>query len=83
MKYRKLPVEIEAVLWTGDNIHEVEVLAASGERELFQHAGSDDLIIDTLEGEMTARIGDFIIKGVHDELYPCKPDIFAKTYEPA
>jgi hypothetical protein len=39
--------------------------------------------IDTLEGRMRADVGDWIIKGVKDELYPCKPDIFAATYEPA
>lgn len=40
------------------------------------------LRIDTLEGEMTAQLGDYVIKGVNGEFYPCKPDIFEKTYEP-
>lgn len=40
------------------------------------------MIIDTLEGAMVANVGDWIIKGVNGELYPCKPDIFEKTYEP-
>lgn len=40
-----------------------------------------EMIIDTLEGQMKANIGDWIIKGVNGELYPCKPDIFEKTYE--
>lgn len=40
------------------------------------------ILIPTLEGDMAARPGDFIIKGVNGEFYPCKPDIFAKTYEP-
>ena len=45
--------------------------------------GSDAFIIQTLEGDHLARKGDWIIRGVHGEFYPCKPDIFAKTYEPA
>jgi hypothetical protein len=45
--------------------------------------GDSELYIDTLEGTMTASEGDFIIKGVKGEFYPCKPDIFAATYDPA
>ena len=41
-----------------------------------------EMVIHTLEGDHLARVGDFIITGVHGEQYPCKPDIFAKTYEP-
>lgn len=41
------------------------------------------IVIPTLEGEMTAEVGDWVIEGVNGEFYPCKPDIFAKTYEPA
>jgi hypothetical protein len=41
----------------------------------------DRLVIKTLEGEMTASVGDYIIRGVNGEFYPCKPDIFSKTYE--
>jgi hypothetical protein len=44
--------------------------------------GTDPFIIKTLEGEMTVSPGDWIIQGVNGELYPCKPDIFEKTYEP-
>ena len=44
-------------------------------------AVSDGILINTLEGNMKASIGDFIIKGVQGEFYPCKPDIFEKTYE--
>ena len=85
-RYRKLPVEIEAVEWTGDNLDDIESLSASGRREVFQRevfqaVGSDDVMIDTREGTMRASVGDFIIKGVAGELYPCKPAIFAATYE--
>lgn len=83
-KFRKKPIVIEAIQWTGDNLQEVidfigvtdwtceeaqEVVAARG------------LPIYTLEGRMLALTGDYIIRGVKGELYPCKPDIFKQTYE--
>ncbi len=75
-KYRKKPVVIEAVQWTGNNF---------GELTDFMHDayGVDNkkVTIKTLEGTMTADIGDWIIKGVQGEFYPCKPGIFAATYE--
>lgn len=76
MKYRKKPVEIEAILWNGYNYDEIMEL---GEKSI-QRSGKD-LLIYTLEGTMRASIGDYIIKGVNEELYPCKPDIFNLTYE--
>ncbi len=79
MKYRKKPVVIEAVQWTGDNLK--EVLDFMKWRNA-NHDEANGLVIHTLEGNHQARVGDFIIKGVHGEFYPCKPDIFAKTYEP-
>jgi hypothetical protein len=81
MKFRKKPVVIEAVQWTGTNADEVLGLAlaqGSVRRERF----GGGLAIDTLEGTMRANKGDWIIKGVKGEFYPCKPDIFAATYEP-
>ena len=48
---------------------------------LISNDGGTEVIFDTLEGRMKADIGDYIIKGVNGEFYPCKPDIFAKTYE--
>lgn len=77
-KYRKKPVEIEAVEWTGDNIDEID--GFSGQKWNVDHPF---ITIPTPEGNMNARVGDYIIKGVNGEFYPCKPDIFAKTYEPA
>jgi hypothetical protein len=91
MKYRKKPVVIEAVQWTGKNHRDMwdfltgktdSYMDASGDNFYIDHdkiAGG--LIIKTLEGEHIASIGDFIIKGVNGEFYPCKPDIFEKTYE--
>lgn len=77
-EYRKKPVVIEAVQWTGENMG--DILGFFGGCALRE---DQDIIINTLEGEMRARPGDWIIKGVKGEFYPCKPDIFAATYEAA
>lgn len=75
-KYRKKPVVIEAVEWTGENVKEMNEFF---EPHLTSVNGS--LLIKTLEGDMMCGVGDFLIKGVAGEFYPCKPDIFEKTYE--
>jgi len=81
--FRKKPVVIEAVRWTG-NMTDVEgLLARSKCDNVTQDLGSPSLFIPTLEGVHEAKVGDWIIKGVAGELYPCKPEIFAETYEPA
>lgn len=78
-RFRKKPVEIEAVQYDGtfplDFLTDTAQVRATG-------PDSDAMVIQTLEGEMTAQIGDWIIKGVAGEFYPCKPDIFDATYEP-
>jgi hypothetical protein len=77
-RWRKKPVTIEAILWTGRNIKEVLDFMA------WRNAAHDErtgLVIHTLEGNHYANPGDWIIKGVQGEFYPCKPDIFAATYE--
>ena len=79
MKYRKKPVVIEAVQWTGLNEDEIYEFT-HGECQLC--ANDCRLFIPTLEGSMEASVGDFIIRGVKGEYYPCKPDIFEATYEP-
>lgn len=90
--YRKKPVEIQAVKWTGENLFEVISFTDSRPSISGTHAGMkweeyadlvarDGLKIFTLEGVMSASIGDFIIRGVSGEHYPCKPDIFDMTYE--
>jgi hypothetical protein len=79
MRYRKRPVEIETVLWTGTDAAAVQALSPDVKVDY----GNGLLIIPTLEGDMTATKGDWIIRGVQGELYPCKPDIFKQTYEPA
>lgn len=78
MKYRKLPVEIEAVQWTGDNWRLIDEFITV-KHETYPSQGI--IKIPTLEGIMEASEGDYIIKGVNGEFYPCKPDIFEKTYE--
>jgi len=76
--YLKKPVVIEAVQFTGDNIGEIEKF--SGARCVLGDSGTWFAIV-TLEGTMRADPGDWIIKGVSGEFYPCKPGIFARTYE--
>lgn len=84
-KFRKKPVVIEAVQWTGENIEEmINHCAPAGQGEGWQIAPivrAQPMTIHTLEGDHRADIGDWIIRGVKGELYPCKPDIFEATYE--
>ncbi|MBL4886786.1 MAG: hypothetical protein JKY95_19955 [Planctomycetaceae bacterium] len=78
MKYRKKPVVIDAIEWTGENIKEIcDFMSWKN----VSHDERHGLKIHTLEGEHHALVGDMIIKGVAGEFYPCKPDIFAQTYE--
>ena len=77
MKYRKKPVVIEAVQWTGYNFEEIGAFIGG----LHYPVETRGILIHTLEGDMVANINDFIIKGINGEFYPCKPDIFEKTYE--
>jgi hypothetical protein len=85
-KFRKRPVVIDAVQWTGKNVEEIRTFTNNKghvriEVEKNEPVVTNFLSILTMEGEMTASIGDWIIKGVEGEFYPCKPDIFYKTYE--
>lgn len=80
--YRKKPVTIEAIQWT-DNISEILTFCKDAEFEVRHGITGDwrNLYINTLEGRMKASQGDYIVKGVNGEFYPCKPDIFERTYE--
>ena len=92
-KYRKKPVEIEAFQYTGHlrdssgRICVPELAIEAFENGTLMYMSFSplhppcDLYVRTLEGDMHAKVGDYIIKGVNGELYPCKPDIFEKTYE--
>ena len=77
-KYVKKPVIVEAVQYTGDNVEEILQFVSAGTRET--EKTENGIIIHTLEGDMLASVGDYIIRGVHGEHYPCKPDIFVQTY---
>jgi hypothetical protein len=79
MFYRKKPVIIEAVQYDGCNESVKQVREFVG-KEL--EGNGHDLFIETLEGVHICSPGDFVIKGVKGEFYPCKPDIFEMTYEP-
>lgn len=92
MKYRKKPVVIEAFQYDGDlrgiNGYYVPEWAIKAFEDGVMHFGAlkldgplCELFIDTLEGTHHVSVGDYIIQGVNGELYPCKPDIFEKTYE--
>jgi hypothetical protein len=80
MKYRKMPVEIEAIQWTGNNLAEIEEFVVNEGGKQFDTVG-DSLFIHTLEGSMRAKPTDYIIKGVKGEFYPCDESIFRITYE--
>lgn len=79
MKYRKKPIVIEAVKYDGKN--SFQILSELGMESIGEELTSDDLLIDTPEGEMRAKSGDYIIKGIKGEFYPCKPDIFEASYD--
>ena len=84
MKYRKKPVIIEAIQFedNSDRITEIhEFMGGDTIRVNYEDKDNPYLKIETLEGIMKASVGDYIIKGVNGEFYPCKPDIFEKTYE--
>lgn len=80
MKYRKKPVEIDAVRWFGDNYSEIANFLGQGDCS-FNSPDGNVIEMKTLEGVMTAQIGDYIICGIKGEFYPCKPDIFEASYE--
>lgn len=88
MIYRKKPVEIQAVQWVGVVFDIYAFLLenpGSGKTKVrFENQSpesSGQMVVETLEGKMTANIGDFLICGVDGEFYFCKPEIFEKTYE--
>lgn len=79
-KFRKKPVVIEAMIFTGDNANEIAQWIG-GEDAEFNWGFCNFWEIETLEGTMMAYPGDYIIKGVVGEHYPCRADIFEQTYE--
>ena len=87
MKYRKKPVVVRAWEFDGttDSLpqtnHTDHKLRYRGYDRVNDQHFPPTVVVRTLEGDMTAQVGDYIIEGVNGELYPCKPDIFEKTYE--
>lgn len=90
-QFRKKPVVIEAMQWDGSPHGASQIVQWSGGKVSTRVLGVTDdrkalnvgMFVETLEGVMRAGDGDWIIRGVKGEFYPCKPDIFAATYEPA
>ena len=85
-KFKKKPVTIEAVQWKNGKVSEVTEWISEALYKDPKEVGAimrfkDEIRIFTLEGHMTAIDGDYIIRGVEGELYPCKPEIFKKTYD--
>ena len=80
-KYVKKPIIIEAVQWTGTNRKEIFDFCITCYFNTDFETGDLKLHIQTLEGNMEASVGDYIIKGIKGEFYPCKPDIFELTYD--
>lgn len=80
--FKKKPVVIEAMQFTGDNWQDV-VTWVRNNNGLIQYASLEPNILSiiTLEGIMTVSLNDMVIKGVQGEFYPCKPDIFSSTYD--
>lgn len=87
IKAIKKPIEIECVQWTGTNRSEVEEFCGWENTMFYYYLGEEtetielQLEIYTLGGNIKANHGDYIIKGVHGEFYPCKEDIFKETYD--
>ena len=87
-KFRKKPVVIEAMQWTGGNLDDIINFCSGQATYEGMASGGGKIVIETLESEKelktrhAADVGDYIIKGVKGEFYPCKPDIFEATYEP-
>jgi len=82
MKFRKKPIVIDAIQYDGSDQSIADISEfMSADRPLRWLSTDDSLMIDTLEGSMKANVGDWIIKGIKGECYPCKPDIFEATYE--
>jgi hypothetical protein len=81
-KYRKKPVVIEAIQYTGDNLEEIVSFSGGVANGFPDSIGPNRMLrIRTLEGDHAGSVGDYIIRGVKGEYYPCKPDIFEATYD--
>lgn len=83
MQYRKKPVVIDAIQYTGHNGEELRVWSSGAVVDgPHEFAGVTYVQVDTLEGVMIGKVGDYIIRGLKGEFYPCREDIFLASYEP-
>lgn len=80
-EYRKRPVTIKAVQYTGNNSDEIMMALGMMHPLHVKFTETGGMLIQTLEGELLAKVDDWIVRGVKGEFYPVKPDIFAMTYE--
>ena len=80
-KYVKKPLVVEALKWDGSNRSEVFDFCSLSHVTYEYGSSTPKLVIQTLEGPMTASVGDYIIKGIKGEFYACKPDVFKLTYD--
>lgn len=79
-KFVKKPVVVEAIQYNGLNITEIESFVGAKLSTIMSSVEDTQLIIPTLEGDMKVSKGDYVIKGIKGEFYPCKPDVFKSTY---
>ena len=79
MRYMKKPISVEAIQWTGHNFDEIHDFVTNRPIVI---TGSNEIIISTLEGDMRAPEGSWIIRGPMGEFYPCRREVFEETYEP-
>lgn len=79
-KYVKKPIVVEVIRWDGSD-QAYDAIRDFSVRDAVKIPGTSKLMIKTLEGDHKATLGDYIIKGIKGEIYPCKPDIFTETYE--
>ena len=84
-KYVKKPMPIEACQWTGNNEDELRMFVGTDiyfdTNDRVKMEGIKNVYISTLEGQMRGHIGDYIIKGIHGEFYPCAKNIFEESYD--
>ncbi|RMI79777.1 hypothetical protein ABNB56_07210 [Streptococcus iniae] len=80
-KYRKKPIEVDAIQWTGENIDEMCLFLGSNNLTIERSPTKNHLYFWTSQGMALAKKGDYIIKEIDGEFYPCKEKIFSKTYD--
>jgi hypothetical protein len=80
-KYTKKPLVVEAVIWDGSNRSEIFQFCSLSYFNYEFGSSDPKLMIQTLEGPMSASVGDYIIKGIKNEFYTCKSDVFKLTYD--